>query len=337
LRSPYFGTGRFWTRLAAASGIGFAGVAVAAYVIGSVKDLPNAAAVATRASDNIWGTWVLLVGLAGVLLLWFSATSTARLRMVEGGSRRISMEHLVAGAAIAALLFVEVAVQFAARTAPSGLGLGFLATSIVNGPVLTFAGGVYVLSAGVVGTRAGASLPWFSGVIARVSLLLGVALIAAGGLWLFRDYAWLNDTAFFSFVGWVFVRSGLGTFRWIDLDIDSFSPISLAPATRRVTGRKTTARMSDLEDTFAVPSLVRSTRTARKPARRGGSATTRRAKPAARKAGARKPAARKAAPRKPAAPRPTPAPPPPPRPATEGIFPTEELETDDLGRPEDQL
>ena len=284
--------GPFWTRLAAASGIGFSGVAVAAYVIGSVKNFPTAADVAHSASQNVWATWVLLVALAGVLLLWFTATSAARLQEIEGGSGRIAVEHRMAGAVISALLFAEVAVQVAARSVSAGGGLDALARALVNGPVLPFAAGVYVLAAGVVGSRAGASIPMFSGVVARVGVLLGVALIAGGGLWLYRDYAWLNDTAFFAFVGWVLVRSVLGTFRWADLDDESL-PLTVAPASRRVAPTTTHVRTDDLDDTFDVPRIARATRP--KPA-----AAKRRPKP---KAAARKPAARKPTERK--APEPT--------------------------------
>jgi hypothetical protein len=295
----------FWTRLAAASGIGFVGAAVAAYVLTSTKHFANAGEVATKASNNLWGTWVLLVALAGVALLWFTSTSAARLREIEGGSRRISSEHMAAGTVVAALLFVEVAIQFAVRTAPQAGGLIALATSLVNGPVLTFAAGVYVLAAGVVGTRAGAALPVMSGVIARLSVLLGVALIAAGGLWLFRDYAWLNDSAFFAFVGWVFVRSALGTFRWADLDMGDFAAVTVATAARRPVPARvspSTAPNDDLEDTFVVPSLVRKARSERKSSSRRS--TTRPAsKPAARK---KAPATR--TPPKPAAPKPAPKP-----------------------------
>lgn len=343
-------TGTLWTRLAAASGIGFAGVAVADYVIGAVKNFSNAAAVTSRASNSVWSTWVLLVGLAGVLLLWFTATSTARLREIEGGSRRVSTEHLAAGSAIAALLFLEVAVQFAGRTAASGTALGPLATALVNGPVLAFGAGVFVLAAGVVGSRAGAGIPAFSGVIARVSVLLGLALIAGGGLWLYRDYAWLNDTVFFAFVGWVFVRSTLGTFRWADLDLDAFATISLPPATRRpAAARKAKpapSRIDDLdEDTFEVPSIVRRSRASGRAAKK--TAPGRKAAASKKKTAPRKPAARKPAERKPAAPKPAPrrpvARPAPPRPEPEAETeaemqpPTETLETLDLGGPEDEL
>jgi len=346
-------TGSFWTRLAAASGIGFAGAAVADYVIGSVKDFPNAAEVAAKASANIWGTWVLLVALAGVFLLWFTATSAARLAEIEGGSGRVATEHRMAGAVIAALLFAEVATQLAARSGGADTGVAALARALVNGPVLAFAAGVYVLAAGDVGTRAGASIPMVSGVIARVSVFLGLGLIAGGGLWLFRDYAWLNDTVFFAFVGWVFVRSVLGTFRWADLD-EGAVPVSVAPARRRAAAAPTIAiPVTDLDedDTYEVPRIARSSR----PARPKPKAATRRraskpkAKPAARKPAPRKTTQPKPSARKPAAKRsprkaaPTPPPAPPVEepelevPASEQS--TEELSTlDDLdfGAPDEE-
>jgi len=336
-------TGSFWTRLAAASGIGFAGVAVAAYVIGSVKDFASAADVATKATPNVWATWVLLVAMAGVLLLWFTATSAARLAEVEGGSGRITTEHRMAGAAIAALLFAEVAVQVALRSSTSANGLDALARAIVNGPVLPFAAGVYVLAAGVVGTRAGASIPVFSGVIARVSVLLGLALIAGGGLWLYRDYAWLNDSVFFAFVGWVFVRSVLGPFRWADLDDESL-PLSVAPAKRRAAAPTVSIPRTELDDhddddTFDVPHIARAARAKPKPATRRPS----KPKPPARKPAARKTTERKAPAQKPAtkrAPRkPTPRPTPPPAAESEPVASepeTESLDDLDLGAPEEE-
>jgi hypothetical protein len=165
--------------------------------------------------------------------------------------------------------------------------------------VLAFAAGVYALAAGVVGTRAGAAIPTFSGVVARLSLLLGLALVAGGGLWLYRDYAWLNDTVFFAFVGFVFVRSVLGTFRWAHLDGD------VVVAARRVRSPAPTTRIPRIEDvdedTFEVPSIVRASRASRgRPKPR----PARKAKPRARKAVTRKSAAPKP---KPAAPKPKPA------------------------------
>ena len=341
-------SGPFWTRLAAASGVGFAAAAVAAYVLQANNDFANAGALASEASDDLWATWVLLVGLAGVLLLWFTSASHARMRDIEGGSRRVASAHFGAGTVIGAALFVEVAVQFAARGAETASGLEALAASIVGGPALAFAAGVYVVAAGVVGTRAGTSLPMLSGVLARLSVLLGIALIAGGGLWLYRDYAWLNDTAFFAVIGWVFVLSLIGIFRWGDLDAEGL-PFSIAPATRQpaaARARKAAPPLvEDIDEEFEIPPLTRRSRPARTRATRASASPARKArrKPA-RKTTARKPAATERKPaateRKPAAPERKPAAkraprksgprPTPPPPSAEEVSETEALEALDL-------
>jgi hypothetical protein len=300
---------------------------VAAYVLGSTKNYATAGEFATKASANVWGTYVLLIGVAAVLLLWFTATSAARLRQVEGASRRLATAHFGAGVALSALLFMEIAVQWATRTG-SGGGMDGLASALVGSPVLAFPAGVYVFSAGLVGTRAGDALPAFSGVMARLSLLLGIALIGGAGLWLFRDYAWLNDTAFFSFTGWVFVRSVLGAFRWSDLDEDVGVRLYREPSVprRAASTKRRRAAAPDETDIFEVPALVRRARARNKPARKKSTARKPSASKPARKSAAPKPApaARKPARRKPAtrkpAPRPaTPPPSPPPEPAPEPV------------------
>jgi hypothetical protein len=132
----------------------------------------------------------------------------------------------------------------------------------------------------------------------------------------------------------VFVRSVLGTFRWADLDLGGFAPVTIATAARRPAPsratRTPTPSVDELDDTFEVPSLVRKARSTRK-ASSGRSSARSKTKPAARKTTAqrtterkapeRKPAARKEAKRAPRKAAPRPATPPSPEPA---IAPIEE-------------
>src|SRR5713226_2083297 len=120
-------SGPLWTRLAALTGVGVVGAGVADYILGSTKDYSTAGQFATKASANVWGTYVLLIGAAAVLLLWFTSISSARLRQIEGASRRLATAHFGAGVALSALLFMEVAVQWATRTG-SGGGMDGLAS-----------------------------------------------------------------------------------------------------------------------------------------------------------------------------------------------------------------
>jgi hypothetical protein len=53
---------------------------------------------------------------------------------------------------------------------------------------------------------------------ARIILLLGLTYGALAGLQLFKNYAWINETGYISFVIAIIVTSVIGIIRWEDMD-----------------------------------------------------------------------------------------------------------------------
>jgi hypothetical protein len=219
--------GPAWNRLAAATGIGFAAALIAAGVIGEVKDIAFAGDAYT-ASNEVFGSLMMLTGVASVLLFWFTGTLAARIRQIEGGSGRLAAVVNGSGAFIAGAIALSIAGVFAARNggAPD---LAALATGILDGPVLFFPAAAYVTAAGVVGMRA-EGLPTPSRVLARLSIPLGASYIALAGLQLFKYYAWINETGFLSFAVWIAILSVIGIQRWGDMDERAIGIAPVAPA-----------------------------------------------------------------------------------------------------------
>jgi hypothetical protein len=257
--------GPAWNRLAAATGIGFALALGAAGVIGEVKDIAFAGDV-YKSSNEIFGSSVMLTGVAAVMLFWFTGTLAARVRQLEGGSGRLAAVVNGSGAIIAGSLALSVAGVFAARNggAPE---LAALTTGLLNGPSLFFPAAAYVTAAGVVGMRTD-GLPTPSRVLSRLSIPLGAAYIALAGLQVFKYYAWINETGYISFGVWVAILSVIGIQRWGDMDERAIGIAPVAPV------RPAPIPVVDEEDEAPAPRP-------RKPAAR---------KPAARKTTAKAPA-----------------------------------------------
>lgn len=205
-----------WSRLAAASGIGFVVAVAVVSVIGELKEFQNAGDFALLGSNEVWGTATLLTGFASAALFWFAATLAARMRQLEGGSGRLAAAVNGSGAIIAGMLALEVGVQFALRQTKSA-DLAALASSIVDGPMLFFPAAVFVGATGLVVLRA-TGVPSYSTNVARLSVPLSAAFLAGAGLQIFQNYAWINDTGYISFAVWVLVVSIIGVIRWGDLD-----------------------------------------------------------------------------------------------------------------------
>jgi hypothetical protein len=225
-----------WSRLAAATGIEFVVIAAALGIIGEIKEFETAGDWALRASNEMWGTYALLIGVSAVLLFWFTATASARLRQLEwayGGSGRLAATFFASGGAIAALLTAEVAVQWTARQggAIGGAGFAAFATAILEGPTILFPAAAYVGAAGLIGLRS-EGLPTYSTFLAQLSLPLGAAFIAGAGLQLFKNYAWINDTGGIAFLAWVLFLSIIGVVRWAELDSGTARPPASAAPVR---------------------------------------------------------------------------------------------------------
>ena len=219
--------GPAWNRLAASTGIGFAAALVAVGVIGEAKDIAFAGDVYT-ASNEVFGSVTMLMGVAAVLLLWFTGTLAARVRQLEGGSGRLAAVVNGSGAFLAGSLALGIAGVFAARNggAPD---LAAFTTGLLDGPTLFFPAAAYVTAAGVVGVRA-EGLPSYSQWLARLSIPLGATYIALAGLQLFKYYAWINETGYITFAAWVLALSIIGVQRWGDMDERSTGAVRAAPA-----------------------------------------------------------------------------------------------------------
>jgi hypothetical protein len=265
--------GPVWTRLAAATGLLFAVAIAATGIVGESKDIALAQDYAS-ASNEVFGSVVMLIGVAAALLFWFSATLSARLRQLDPGSPRLAAAVNGSGAFIAGALGLAVGVLFAARNY-GGADLAPLASGILDGPTLMFPAAVYVGAAGLVGVRTD-GLPTLSRVVSRLSLGLAAYFVAAAGLQIFQNYAWINETSYIAFIAWVALLSGIGISRWTDLDERHLAPAAPAPVRRAPVVE---IEQEDEEEREEAP-----------PPRR---------RPAARKPAVRKPAARKKpAPRK---------------------------------------
>jgi hypothetical protein len=203
-------------RQAAAAGLDFVAVVVAIGVIERWKHLDTPGDIAVHASHNVFATVTLLYGLAGVFLFFFVSTLAARMRELEGGSGRLASAVNGSGAFIAGILALGVGMMWAAHQLRSPESAA-IATSLLDGPTLFFPAAVLVGASGIVGVRA-RGLPVFSRLASRLSLPLAVAFVAASGLILFKNYAWINDTGNIALAAWVLVLSVIGIARWGELD-----------------------------------------------------------------------------------------------------------------------
>jgi hypothetical protein len=247
-----------WSRIAAATGIDFVAAIVAAAIIFEVKDL-QFAGDAAKASNEVFGSIAMLWGVGAASLFWFTGTLAARIRQLEGGSGRLAAMVNTSGSFIAGLIALSAGILFAARNSGS-TELANLVTAILDGPTWVFPAAVYVTATGVVGIRT-PGLPVYSRVVARLSVPLGAAFIAGAGLQIFKNYAWINDTAYISFLAWVLILSIIGIMRWGEMDEEA--------------GRPARARAAAAESTPIVATRVRRARPARKTTARKSTARRR--------------------------------------------------------------
>jgi hypothetical protein len=237
--------GPLYSRIAAATGIGFVALIATVAIIGRVKNIPGFGDTA-GASNEVFGTVALLTGVAAVLLLWFVGTFAARVRQLEGGSGRLAAAVNTSGAIIVAFLALGVTVMYAARAGNSP-GIARVATGIVDGPGMFFPAAVLFGAGGIVGVRARDQLPIYSRILAMLMLPLSLAYIGGAGLMLFENYAWINDTGYITFLAFTLCLSVIGVIRWSEMDEASWRPetpsveIEMEPA-EVVPARKPAAR-----------------------------------------------------------------------------------------------
>ena len=210
--------GPFWNRIAAATGLDFVLAGAAILILAQTKDFENSNDF-IGASNEVWGAYVLLLGLSAVFLLWFTSIFVARLRQVEAASDtsgRLATAVLASGAVIAGGLIASVSAQWAAREL-GATEIGLLSTAILEGPVLVFPVAAYIGAAGICVARAEGVAPP-SRVIALLSLLIAPAYLAIGGVQLFNNYAWMDETLTVLFLLWVLFVSVVGIQRWGTID-----------------------------------------------------------------------------------------------------------------------
>lgn len=204
-------------RIAAATGVLFVAALAAAGVISEIKEFDRAGDLALGASNEVFGTVTLLTGFAAGFFFWFTSTLAARIRELEAGSGRLAAAVNGSGAIIAGLLSLLVGVSFAARSAGSA-ELAALATAIADGPTLFFPAAVF-LAAGSTVTLRTPTVPPYSMWLARLILPLAFAYGAGAGLMLFKNYAWINETGFISFLVVILLTSLIGIQRWGEMDL----------------------------------------------------------------------------------------------------------------------
>lgn len=203
-------------RIAAATGLMFAAAVAAGAILGEIKEFDTPGDLVLRASNEVAGTSLLLTGFAAIFFFWFASTLAGRIRQLEGGSGRLAAAVNGSGAIIAGVLALSVAVGFAARNSGS-TDLAVLTTALLDGPGLFFPAAVFLGAGSLVAIRT-PSIPAYSMWSARLILLLGLSYGALAGLQLFKNYAWINETGYISFVIAIIVTSIIGIRRWEDMD-----------------------------------------------------------------------------------------------------------------------
>lgn len=253
-------------RLAAATGVLFAAVIAASAIVGEVKEFATPGDLVLRASNEVFGSVMLLTGFGSIFFFWFASTLAGRIRQLEGGSGRLAAAVNGSGAIIAGVLALSVGVGFAARGSGS-TDLAVLTTALLDGPALLFPAAVFLGAGSLVAIRT-PQIPGYSMLSARLILLLAATYGVFAGLQLFKNYAWINDTAYITFLVAVVVTSVIGMNRWTDMDD---RPRSGRPAAAAAAAPRTA--VVDEEDEEPAPAR-------KKPARK--------AKPRTRKAAPRK-------------------------------------------------
>jgi len=231
-------------RMPAASGIGFVALIATDAIIRQVKHFPGFGNVA-GASNEIFGTTMLLMGVGGALLVVFGATFAAHIRRAVEGGERLAAAIATSSAVIFGLLALAVSVEYMARAThlPALVALG---NGIVDGPALFFPAAVLVGAAGMAMLREH-DVPMYKSLVAVTSILLGASFIAGVGLMLFKNYAWINDTGYISFLAFTLVVSGIGIIDWAEIRTGYERPAeeaapAAAPA-RRTPARRAPARV----------------------------------------------------------------------------------------------
>ena len=212
-----------YARLAAATGLVFVASIATVAIIGQAKDLKLAGDLALRGGNEVFGWTTLLTGVGAIALFWFASTFAARIRRLEGGSGRLATTVAVSGAFIAGTLALGISVAYAARSANS-VGLGALTTAIYAGPGLFFPAAVFVGAGSIVGLRHREELPIYGRVLAMLSAPLALAYIGGAGLMLFKNYAWINDTGYITFLAFTLALSVIGIVRWGEMDMRPAEP-----------------------------------------------------------------------------------------------------------------
>ncbi|MGH2759607.1 MAG: hypothetical protein ACRDKJ_08585 [Actinomycetota bacterium] len=217
-------------RVAALTGTGFVALVAAIGIISELKDFDRAGDLALGASNEVFGTVSLFGGFAAGLFQWFGSTLAARIRQLEGGSGRLAAAVNGSTAVISGLLALGVGVGFAARSAGSS-DLAALMTAIYDGPTLLFPAAVFLGAGSIVVLRT-PTVPLYSTWSARGFFGLSLTYGAFAGLQLFKNYAWINETAYISFAISILIISIIGINRWGEMDATSPVQRRAAPEPR---------------------------------------------------------------------------------------------------------
>lgn len=233
-------------RVAALTGSAFVALIAAAAIISEVKDFERFGDLALGASNEVFGTVALFIGFAAGFFQWFGSTLAARIRQLEGGSGRLAAAVNGSTAVITGLLVLSVGVAFAARSSGSA-EVAAMATGILDGPTLLFPAAVFLGAGSLVALRT-PSIPAYSMWSARLIFPLALTYGVFAGLQLFNNYAWINETAYISFIATVLLVSLIGVARWGEMD-------TTTPAQRRAA--PTTSAAAAEQETTAAPARKR--------------------------------------------------------------------------------
>ena len=159
---------RRWEQVAAATGIGFVVLLlIATFIVAQPPDVDEASAGEIRSyfTDNRSGLefQAFLLGLTGILFIWFAGTFRSVLASAEGESRRLSLISFAGAIGVLSTIVPTVVVNLTLASGVSGaVGQALFRYASWYGVLVVFSVAVFVGAASLSAGRTGVLPQWFA-------------------------------------------------------------------------------------------------------------------------------------------------------------------------------